>query len=88
MSKNINLFITTSVRTKKITAPATEKNLSTANRIVTPTKKYKHTHSLMWLEEVYNTARGETALWVAVITQAMMDALSRCKKSESRYQKY
>lgn len=44
--------------------------------------------SILWLEEAYNTARGETALWVAVITQAMMDALSRCKKSESRYQKH
>lgn len=42
----------------------------------------------MWLQEAYNTARGETALWVAVITQAMMDATSRCKKSESRYNKH
>lgn len=27
-------------------------------------------------------------MWVAVITQAMMDALSRCKKAESIYQKH
>lgn len=43
---------------------------------------------LIWLEKACNNARGETALWVAVITQAMMDALSRCKKSESVYHKY
>jgi hypothetical protein len=38
-------------------------------------------------QETYNNAKGETALWVAVITQAMMDAQSRCKKAESRYHK-
>lgn len=47
-----------------------------------------HEHSLTWLEERCSSARGETALWVAVITQAMMDALSRCQKAESRYQKH
>lgn len=51
-------------------------------------KKIKCEHGLGWLEECYNTAKGERALWVAVITQAMQDALSRCKKSDSRYHKY
>ena len=31
--------------------------------------------------------RGERALWVAVITQAIMDALSRANNSEARYYK-
>lgn len=35
----------------------------------------------------YNHARGETALWVAVITQAMMDALSNAASAEARYHK-
>lgn len=34
-----------------------------------------------------NKARGETALWIAVITQAMMDALSRANNTEAKYQK-
>jgi|CXWL01.1.fsa_nt_gi hypothetical protein len=53
-----------------------------------PPRRRKSPDYLMWLQEAYNTARGETALWVAVITQAMMDALSRCKKTESLYQKH
>ena len=78
MSKNINLLNTTSIQKKGIlTTSATP-----------PTKKRKNPDSLMWLQDAYNTAHGETALWVAVITQAMMDALSRCKKSESLYQKH
>jgi hypothetical protein len=40
------------------------------------------------LVEPFNHARGETALWVAVITQAMMDALSKSKTPEMRYHKY
>jgi hypothetical protein len=44
--------------------------------------------SLIWLHDAYNSARGETALWVAVITQAMMDGLSRCRKTESKYRKH
>src|SRR5947208_1331494 len=32
--------------------------------------------------------RGETSLWVAVITQAMMDALSRCNNAEATYHKH
>lgn len=53
-----------------------------------PPNKTSTSESIIWLEKAYNSARGETALWVAVITQAMMDALSRCKKSESIYHKH
>lgn len=42
----------------------------------------------LWLQESNRMAHGEVALWVAVITQALMDALSRCKKPESQYQKH
>ncbi|MDE3059739.1 MAG: hypothetical protein KGJ06_01860 [Pseudomonadota bacterium] len=43
---------------------------------------------LAWLDEPYNHAKGEMALWVAVITQAMMDALSQAKTAEASYQKH
>ena len=80
MQKDINFNVIVS----KFTSSITEKKSSSA--INNPTqRKRKHTSSILWLEETYNTARGETALWVAVITQAMMDALSKCKKSESQY---
>lgn len=48
----------------------------------------KNSTESIWLIEAFGNSGGETALWVAVITQAMMDALSRCKKSESIYQKH
>jgi hypothetical protein len=38
--------------------------------------------------EPYNTVRGETAVWVAVITQAMMDAMSNARSSEALYHKH
>jgi len=41
-----------------------------------------------WFGGPFNPVRGENALWVAVITQAMMDALSRCKNSEAAYHKH
>lgn len=59
---------------------------TTASKI--PSNIKYPTESLLWLEKAVGCARGETALWVAVITQAMMDALSRCKKSESIYQRH
>lgn len=82
MQKDIIFNIITS----KSTNSATEKKSHPSTNIPTQRKR-KNTSSMLWLEEVYNTARGETALWVAVITQAMMDALSKCKKSESQYSK-
>jgi hypothetical protein len=92
MSKDINYFITTSVQNNKNTNQSSEKVGSLNNSSNPPKslqkKKRKTANSLLWLEDVYNIAQGETALWVAVITQAMMDALSNCKKSESLYQKH
>ena len=41
-----------------------------------------------WLLDQNYHVRGEMALWVAVITQAMMDALSRSDNSEARYNKH
>lgn len=43
---------------------------------------------LDWLSELNLPVRGEMALWVAVITQAMMDALSNAKTSEARFHKH
>jgi len=39
------------------------------------------------LQELYNSAKGEASLWVAVISQAITDARSKCKKAESKYHK-
>ncbi len=41
----------------------------------------------VWFEGHQSAVRGETALWVAVITQALMDALNRSKHPEHRYHK-
>ncbi len=49
-------------------------------------KKYKRT-GIPWFDDPHSVVRGETALWVAVITQAMMDALSKANNSEARYHK-
>ena len=38
--------------------------------------------------EKYNPVRGERALWAAVITQAMMDALSKSRNPEIQYHKH
>ena len=45
-------------------------------------------HTDRWLDLQTHHARGERALWVAVITQAMQDAQSRCQKAESVFCKH
>lgn len=50
-------------------------------------KRNKHDYQY-WLAGPYNAARGETALWVAVLTQAMMDALSNSRNPETRVHKH
>ncbi len=49
---------------------APQSNLAINNQHTTNnspvTRKNKHASSLDWLREGYNTARGETAMWVAV----------------------
>lgn len=55
---------------------------------LTPKKKLKSKHAVGWLDDIINTASSETSLWVAVISQAMVDALSKSKKSEAIYQKH
>lgn len=49
-------------------------------------RKYKPT-GLIWFDDAHTTVKGETALWIAVITQAMMDALSHSRDAEMRYYK-
>lgn len=55
-------------------------------------EKYKHKkrrgrNIYSWFDGPYNPVRGENSLWIAVITQAMMDALSRSRNPEARYHK-
>jgi hypothetical protein len=42
---------------------------------------------LEWLSGPYNHAHAETAMWVAVITQAMVDALGKANNAEAAYHK-
>lgn len=48
-----------------------------------PKPDYQH-----WLFEPYNPVKGESALWAAVITQALMDALSNSRNPEAVYHKH
>lgn len=52
-----------------------------------PAKKKRPATIHGWFDGPYDTARGETSLWVAVITQAMMDALSRSRHPEQQHHK-
>ena len=45
------------------------------------------TRTYEWCNDGNHAVRGESALWAAVITQAMMDALSKATNSEARYHK-
>ncbi|NBO18713.1 MAG: hypothetical protein EBV03_05680 [Proteobacteria bacterium] len=49
-------------------------------------KKQNRIHN--WNESPYDPVRGEKAMWMAVITQAMMDALSRSSKVDEQYHKH
>jgi len=51
------------------------------------TKRHKVKH-FDWISDQNHQVRGETALWAAVITQAMMDALSKADNSEANYHKF
>lgn len=50
--------------------------------------KQHREESFEWMIGSFNLAHGETALWIAVIMQAMLDALSRATHSEARFYKY
>jgi hypothetical protein len=53
-------------------------------------KKIKRTAASLtdvWFEGHTSAVRGETALWVAVITQALMDALNRSRHPEQQHHK-
>ena len=53
-----------------------------------PSRKSKKNIPFCWHDLNFNPVRGEMALWVAVITQAMMDALSNAKNTETQYHKH
>ncbi len=41
-----------------------------------------------WITGPYDSVTAERSMWVAVITQAMMDALSRSRKPEDQFSKF
>lgn len=58
---------------------------------LSPTKnisKFRRTRPVEWPDHPVNKARGEAALWAAVITQALMDALHRPTTAEAKYFKH
>lgn len=48
-------------------------------------RQRRQTSCLAWLADPFNHSQGETSLWIAVITQAMMDALTRADHPEARH---
>ena len=76
MTKNV--MINHEIETSVITKPTRHKPKST----IAKPKAFE------WINDQNHPIRGEIALWVAVITQAMMDALSRSNNSETRYFKH
>ena len=57
-------------------------------KIKLSSKKSRKNTPFIWHDLDFNPVRGETALWVAVITQAMMDALSNAKNPEAQFHKH
>lgn len=53
----------------------------------TSTRRKKERQYYPWFDGPYDSARGEAALWTAVITQALMDGMSQSKNPEQRYHK-
>ena len=41
-----------------------------------------------WINNAYDPVNAERSMWVAVITQAMMDALSRSRKPDEQFCKF
>lgn len=70
-----------------ITRPEEHQSDTTNTGLIIPGRSKKSPPVHSWFDGPYNTARGETALWVAVITQAMMDALSRSRHPEQQHHK-
>lgn len=64
------------------TTPAISDTKSSSPHLKPPRKKRRKQDYLSWEAGPYNHVRGEMALWAAVITQAMMDALSHSRNPE------
>lgn len=67
--------------------PAEQHNISSTPANPKPNKRtHRWAKSIPWYCDIYNPVYGECGLWLAVITQAMMDALNRTRNPE--HQKY
>ena len=64
--------------------PRKKNSLSQSKR----SRRQKQQPHFDWLSGPYNPVRGESAMWIAVITQAMMDALTQSTSSEALYHKH
>ena len=53
-----------------------------------PKPLLKRSRAVEWPDSPASKARGEAALWAAVITQALMDALHRPTTAEAKYFKH
>jgi|GEM_PF-1550588 len=59
--------------------------LPSPNKKLRPSRK---TTPFSWFDDPFNPVHGERSLWMAVITQAMMDALSKSSNKEAQYHKH
>ena len=69
-------------------AQAVGNDRTRAKKTVTVEKSSRRIIDYMSDPEPYDNTRGEKALWMAVITQAMQDALSNVKNAEAVYHKH
>ncbi len=72
------------------TPPLTHAQPAISNQQQTPSirsLKRRRDTGLPWFDDAYNATQGEASLWIAVITQAMMDALSQSRSAEADYHK-
>jgi hypothetical protein len=64
----------------------------TTDTVASPPKRSRgkkpNYSGIPWFGEPFSTVRGETALWIGVISQAMVDALSRAKNPEAVFYKH
>lgn len=52
-----------------------------------PVSSRRKKEPFIWDDNIFDPVKGEKAIWHAVITQAMMDALSNSSKREEQYHK-
>jgi hypothetical protein len=77
--------------TQESCTPPSPNGSATPNPHIVQHKNFKQSsknQTYIWQQEPINPTKGEMALWTAVITQAVMDALSRSANKEAQFHKH